>query len=64
MSKLDQSQRMLRWLNNEKIKDSKEILENKSKIIKELKGLSKEDMFPKQPKLSLWDKIKIIILGN
>ena len=29
-----------------------------------MRGMSKEDLFPKPQKLSLWKKIKIILLGQ
>jgi hypothetical protein len=54
----------LNWLRSEKLKDSREIENEKKKIIRELKGLKKEQMFPKPEKLSLWKKIKVLILGS
>ena len=64
MSKTDRSQQLLNWLNSEKLKDKRELDKEKEKIIKEIKGISKEDLFPKPKKLSLWEKIKIILLGQ
>ena len=63
MSKTDRSQQLLNWLNSEKLKDQKELDKQKEKIIKEIKGITKEDMFPKPKKLSVWKKIKIMFLG-
>ena len=54
----------MNWFNSEKLKDQKEIDKTKEKLIKEIKGLKKEDLFPKPVKISLWNKIKIILLGR
>lgn len=64
MSKTDRSQQMLNWLNSEKLKDQRQLDKEKQKIIKEMKGMKKEDLFPKPIKLSLWQKIKILLLGS
>jgi hypothetical protein len=58
------SQKLLDWLRSEKLKDNRELESNKKKVINEIKGLTKEKMFPKPKKLSLWKKIKVLILGN
>jgi hypothetical protein len=52
------------WFNSEKLKDKKELDKGKEKIIREIKGLNKDDLFPKPKKLSIWKKIKIILLGQ
>ena len=64
MSKTDRSQQLSNWFNSEKMKDQREIDKTKEKLIREIKGLKKEDLFPKPVKLSLWKKIKIILLGR
>lgn len=58
------NQNLLNWLRSEKLKDSREIENEKKKIIRELKGLKKEQMFPKPEKMSLWKKIRVLILGS
>ena len=60
------AQQILNWLENEKRKDSLEIKSSKEKLIKELKSFNKEDFFekPKEIKLTLWQRIKITLLGN
>ena len=58
------NQNLLNWLRSEKLKDSREIENEKKKIIRELKGLKKEQMFPKPEKISLWKKIRVLILGS
>lgn len=55
---------MLNWLESEKLKDSKEIENVKRKYIQEIKGLKKEEIFQEPKKLTLWQKIKILLLGN
>ena len=57
-------EKILQWLNSEKAKDKKELEREKQNFINQIKKLNKEDIFPKPKKLSLWQKIKILILGN
>ena len=64
MSKTDRSQQLLNWFNSEKLKDQRELDRQKEKIVREIKGLKKDELFPKPVKLSLWKKIKIILLGQ
>jgi hypothetical protein len=64
MSKTDRSQQLLNWFNSEKLKDQRELDKNKEKLVREIKGLKKEDLFPEPVKISLWNKIKIILLGR
>ena len=64
MSKTDRSQQLLNWFNSEKLKDQRELDREKEKIVKQIKGIKKDDLFPKPIKLSLWKKIKIILLGK
>jgi|APGre2960657444_1045066.scaffolds.fasta_scaffold12247_4 hypothetical protein len=63
-NKTDSSQRMLNWLDNEKKRDNLEEKSYKNKILKEIKGLNKNELFPVPKKTTLWQKIKIVILGN
>jgi hypothetical protein len=64
MSKTDRSQQLLNWFNSEKLKDKRELDRQKEKIVREIKGLKKDELFPKPIKLSLWKRIKIILLGK
>jgi len=64
MSKTDRSQQLVNWFNSEKLKDQRELDNNKKKLISDIKKLKKEELFPKPIKLSLWQKIKIILLGR
>jgi hypothetical protein len=61
MSKTDRSQQLLNWLNKEKKKDQIQLEKEKETLINEIKGLSKEELFPKNKKMTLWQKIKIIL---
>ena len=63
-NKTDSSQRMLNWLDNEKKRDNLEEKSYKNKILKEIKGLNKNELFSVPKKTTLWQKIKIVILGN
>jgi len=39
-------------------------LREKKLFIQQIKKIKKDDLFPKQKKLTLWQKIKILILGT
>lgn len=58
------NQQLLDWLKSEQQKDSKEIEAYKLKILKDIKSLNKEDLVPKPKKLTLWQKIKILLSGT
>ena len=63
MSKTDRSQQLLNWFNGEKLKDQNELKNSKDKLITEIKKLDKESLFTKPKKISIWKKIKIVLLG-
>jgi hypothetical protein len=54
---------MLNWLKSESTKDDVEIKNYKKKIISEIIAIKKDDLFTKPKKITLWEKIKIMILG-
>ena len=58
------NQHLLNWLNSQKLKDQKELEYEKNKVIREIKGIDKKDLFPTPKKLSLWQKIKVLIMGQ
>jgi len=64
MSKTDRGQQLVNWFNSEKLKDKREVDREKEKIIKQIKGMKKDELFQKPVKLSLWKRIKIILLGK
>jgi hypothetical protein len=64
MSKTNRNQSILNWLESEKLKDNKEIESTKKKYIEELRKIKKEELFVIPKKLTIWQKIKILILGN
>jgi hypothetical protein len=54
----------LMWLEKEKIKDNIQLETEKKRLIEQLKTMGKEDILPKPPKkITLWQKIKRIVLG-
>ena len=57
------NQKILNWLKSETEKDDAAIKVSKEKFISEIKKMKKSDLFIKQPKLSLWQKIRKMILG-
>lgn len=64
MNKTNKTQNLLNWLESEKLKDKREVEQVKQKYIQEIKGLKKGEMFPVPKKLTLWERIKILLLGN
>jgi len=56
--------KLLSWLENEKQKDNNELNQEKENLIKQLKGLKKEDVLPEKPKkLTLWQRIRRVLMG-
>jgi hypothetical protein len=49
---------------SEERKDSQQVEKIKQSYIKEISKIKKEDMFPIPKKISLWKKIKILLLGS
>lgn len=64
MSQKIQFQRWMRAMESEERKDEEKVQKIKKDYINEIKKYRKEDLFPKPKKLTLWQKIKTIILGN
>lgn len=63
--KTDRYQTILNWLDKEKRKDKVQLEKSKMDFIEQIKQVNKSDIFePKKPKLTLWQKIKMIILGH
>lgn len=55
-------ERLQRWLDNEFEKDKKELEKDKKEFIENLKKIKKEQIF-KTKKLSLWQRIKKVLVG-
>jgi len=64
MSKTDPLIKALRMVESEQRKDEQQVEKIKQSYIKEISKIKKEDMFPIPKKVSLWKKIKILLLGN
>jgi hypothetical protein len=64
MSKTDPLMRALKMVESEERKDAQQVEKIKQSYIKEISKIKKEDMFPIPKKISLWKKIKILLLGN
>ena len=64
MSKNIHYQRLMRAMASEERKDELEVQKIKKGYIDQIKKVKKEDLFPKNKKTSLWQKIKILIWGT
>jgi hypothetical protein len=58
------AEKILNWLNSEKNKDKHQLDKEKELFIKQIKKLNKNDFFNKPKKLTLCQKIKILVLGT
>jgi hypothetical protein len=67
MGKTDRNLQALKWLEKEQTRDDLEIKSVKNKLISEIKGLNKDDLFKKEEpikKVTIWQKIREMIWGN
>lgn len=67
MKQTDRLEKLLNWLDKEKLRDTKELEKNKHDFISQIKGLKKEEIFHKQiveTKLTLWERIRRTIWGH
>ena len=53
-----ENQRMLKWLEKSRKNDESEINLHKKQLLDEISQLTKEDVLPKKPKMTLWQRIK------
>lgn len=51
------------WFQNESEKDKNALEVEKNNLIQEIKKLKKEDLLPKEEKLSIWQRIKKTLVG-
>jgi hypothetical protein len=63
MNKPLENLKLLNWLEKQKQNDNNEIKFQKEKLISEIKKIKKDDLFLKKKKLTLWERIKITLLG-
>lgn len=59
---LTKEEQAIDWLKNEIEKDKLELEHQKKELINSLKGLSKDDIVKPVQKLTLWQKIKKVLL--
>jgi len=58
------SEQQLDWLMREMNKDKIELEKEKNDLINKIKKMKKEDLLPKKPeKLSLWRRLKMMLMG-
>ena len=54
----------LDWLEKEMMKDDIFVKTEKNKLIQQIKKLKKEELLPEKPKkLTLWQRIKKVLMG-
>ena len=64
---MKKSSKALEWFQNELTKDKIDLDKGKSDLINQIKKLKKEEILPKIPqtpeKISLWNRIKKVLMG-
>jgi hypothetical protein len=61
---MSRQEKLIDWYQKELLKDRNEVDIHKQKLIKEILGINKEEIVPKKPeRLTLWKRIKKVILG-
>ena len=58
---LTPEEKQIEWLKNEIEKDVLELEKEKLKFINQIKNFKKEEIVEKPKKLSLWQKIKLVL---
>ena len=58
---LTPEEKQIEWLKNEIEKDVVELEKEKLKFINQIKNFKKEEIVEKPKKLSLWQKIKLVL---
>ena len=56
--------RYLNWLTKEQVKDQKDLNREKQLLIQQIKKIDKKNLFPEKPKLTLWQKLKRVLMGQ
>lgn len=64
MNRTNQTKRMMKMIESEERKDSNQVEKIKQSYIEEISKIKKEEMFPLPKKISLWTKLKLLLLGN
>jgi predicted nucleic acid-binding Zn-ribbon protein len=54
----------IQWLQNELKKDQEDLKKEKLKFIEKIKGIDKEISIPKPKKLTLWQRIKQVLIQS
>jgi len=61
---MNQKKTPLKWLDDEIEKDNKELQLEKLKLINEIKKYKKDEILPPKPKkLTIWQRIKKVLMG-
>jgi len=63
LRKMKNKSQQINWLMKEINKDSIELENEKQKYVNEIKQLKREDIFPKPKKLTLWQRIKKVLMS-
>lgn len=58
---MNRAEKMLNWLEKEKVKDRKELEKSKQKFIREI--LSEKEVIKKPEKLSIWKRLRKVLIG-
>lgn len=59
---MENQEKWMKWLERETSKDDIETKNHKNKIIAEMMGMSKEDIFPLKQKETIWTRLRKMFL--
>lgn len=61
---MNKSENQMNLLKSEFKKDQEDLEREKNELIDKIKKYKKEDILPKKVKISLWERIKMILIPN
>ncbi len=61
---MNNKETQIQWLQNELKKDQEDLKKEKLKFIEKIKGIDKEIIIPKPKKLTLWQRIKQVLIQS
>jgi hypothetical protein len=58
-----EKEKNIEWLKNEILMDQQQLDREKTQFIQQIKNFKREELLPKKEKLTLWKRLKKVIMG-
>jgi protein tyrosine/serine phosphatase len=58
-----EKEKNIEWLKNEVLMDQQQLDREKTQFIQQIKNFKREELLPKKEKLTLWKRLKKVIMG-